>query len=325
MATDHDSTRRTRAEDLKYLDRWYLRRHTATLTMLAALAVFLYVLPLFVKFHGQLESLSQAVADALVVSVIVSLAVEPRLLRYFGEELKSFGQQLGTQTFWASFYSRAPEMYIDAIKSLAEAEQFAISSNWVVSFDWVEDDMSILRLHIDHAYYRENRSSKEFPVSTRTFIYESSFPHRKSQIRSHAIVCEAIEYYSDLLKDGRAKAEYEEAGILRIHPSSNTTIPYLKVPPGARFTVLTTAETYVPTIGHFPLVVNVPTLRLTIQLNGNALGDLYISIQDASIGMPTQGKGNELAANGPIKVGEVFITGQAVLLSWALDPIQPGS
>jgi hypothetical protein len=320
MATNDDSTDRTRLEDRKYFDRLHERRLSATLTMLGALAVFLYVLPLFTKLHGQLESLSQAVADALVVSVIVSLAVEPRLLRYFGEELKSFGQQLGTQTFWASFYSRAPEIYIDAIKSLAEAEQFAISSNWVASFEWANDDKSVLRLQIEHAYYRENRSSKEFPVFTRTFIYESSFAHLKSEIRSHALVCEAIEYYSDLIKDGHVRAEYEDAGILRIHPSNNTAAPYFKAPPGARFTVLTTAETYVPAIGHFPLVVNVPTLRLTIQLKGNALSDLYISIQDASIGMPTHGRGNELAANGPIKVGEVFITGQAVLLSWASGP-----
>jgi hypothetical protein len=194
MATNDGNTRGLRILNCKYFNHHQRGRHSAVLIMLAALAAFLYCLPLIVNLRSQFQSLSEAVADALVVAIIVSLAVEPRLLRYFGEELKSFGQQLGTQTFWASFYSRAPKIYIDAIKSLAEAEQFAISSNWMVSLDWIELDKNIMKLEIEHAYYRENRSAKDFSVMTRTFIYESPFANLKSMIQSHAVVCEAIEF-----------------------------------------------------------------------------------------------------------------------------------
>lgn len=289
--------------------------HHAILTSFAAAAAFLYTLPFWMKLTEQIQSFSQAVADALVVAIVVSLAVEPRLLRYFGEELKSFGEDLGTQAFWSSFYARAPKIYIDAVKRLAEAEQFTVASNWIATFDWANDDRSILKLSVDHANYRENRSTREYPVVTKTFMYESPFDQHRSQFHRQAVICESVEFFGDLLKDGRAKMEASEGGTLRIRPSEGSATPYVAVPPGERFTVLTSAETYVPTRGYFPLMVNTPTLRLTIQLKGNALSDLSVLItpsNDPSI----RGAGDDLARRGPIEVSGVFVTGQAVLLSW---------
>jgi hypothetical protein len=47
----------------------------------------LFVLPTLITFPVTLQALVRAVAEALVVAVVVSLVVEPRLLRYFGEQL----------------------------------------------------------------------------------------------------------------------------------------------------------------------------------------------------------------------------------------------
>ena len=74
----------------------------------------------------------RAVGEALVVAVVVALAVEPRLLRYFGNEIVS-------QTFWNAFYSRAPEAYKEAIKELAGADKFAEHARWKVSLDWANE------------------------------------------------------------------------------------------------------------------------------------------------------------------------------------------
>lgn len=318
MATHDDSARRPR-----FLAQMYAnyqarnRRYGTILVALTALAAILYTLPFWIALHQQLQNLSQAVADALVVAIVVSLAVEPRLLRYFGEELRSFGEELGTQTFWSSFYSRAPRVYIDAVKQLAEAEQFTIASNWIASFDWANHDKTVLRLSVDHANYRENRSSREFPVITKTFIYESPVDTYKSQIRRQAVICESIEFYSDLIKDGRAIVEPAEGGMIRIRPSDASTTPFLIVPPGERFTVLTSAETYVPKIGYFPLMINTPALRLTVEFKGDALEDLDISITPAGIFPVIRGSGGDFAQRGPIEVGGVYVNGQGVLLSWA--------
>jgi len=81
--------------------------------------------------------------------------------------------------------------------------------------------------------------------------------------------------------------------------------------------VLTNGETYVSATGHFPLVNVTPVLQLSVHVKGNALSDLYISIHHPSMGSPAQGKGDDLAERGPIRIGEVFVTGQAALLSWA--------
>ena len=292
-----------------------LGRHWIVLAVLAATAALLYVLPILIKIHEPLQNLLQAVADALVVAIIVSLAVEPRLLRYFGGELKSFGEQLATQTFWSSFYSRAPDTYREAIKELAASDQFSMSSNWIVSFDWANDEKTIIKLSLEHTNYRENRRSTDFPIVTNTFIYKSPFKDYDSQFRYHAIICEALEFYSDLLRDGYSKVT-DQADRLQIMSANDAEVPYLAVPPGARFTVLTHAETYLPVTSHFPLSVNVPVLRFTIRLCGDALNDLYISVLLPSGNWAARGKGQDLAARGQILVGGVFITGQAVMLSW---------
>jgi hypothetical protein len=43
--------------------------------------------------------------------------------------------ELASQTFWTSFYSRAPEEYGEAITDLAAATQFAISFQWMITLD----------------------------------------------------------------------------------------------------------------------------------------------------------------------------------------------
>jgi hypothetical protein len=83
---------------------WLVRVNLASrsgivLAAFAVLALILYLLSVLLSLPSEAHILVQAVAEALVVSIVVALAVEPRLLRHFGEELAS-------QTFWTSFYSR---------------------------------------------------------------------------------------------------------------------------------------------------------------------------------------------------------------------------
>lgn len=93
-------------------------RSGIVLVAFAVLALILYLLSVLLSLPSEAHTVVQAVAEALVVSIVVALAVEPCLLRHFGEELAS-------QTFWTSFYSRAPEEYREAIRELASATQFA--------------------------------------------------------------------------------------------------------------------------------------------------------------------------------------------------------
>src|SRR5450755_4711905 len=82
------------------------RKYWAILLMFGLVGAALFTVDAVMSLPSQVHSITQAVGEALVVAVVVSLVVEPRLLRYFGEELSS-------QTFWASFYSRAPDAYRD--------------------------------------------------------------------------------------------------------------------------------------------------------------------------------------------------------------------
>jgi hypothetical protein len=128
------------------------------------------------------------VAEALSVSIVVALVVEPRLLRHFGEELAS-------QTFWASFYSRAPRGYRDAIQELASATQFGIAVNLKVVLDWASDDQTIIRLRFEGTHCRENRSNKPFPYEPRGNLYDSPFPSHKAEIDQYEVICEGATFH----------------------------------------------------------------------------------------------------------------------------------
>lgn len=66
------------------------------LSILGVLAAALFLLSATITLPGGIHTLVQSVAEALTVSIVVALVVEPRLLRHFGEELAS-------RTFWAFF------------------------------------------------------------------------------------------------------------------------------------------------------------------------------------------------------------------------------
>jgi hypothetical protein len=61
-----------------------------------------------------------------------------------------------------------------------------------------------------------------------------------------------------------------------------------------------------------------PTLQFGIQLRGTALPDLYFSIVHPGQGVsPVLAEmGTDLAERGLMQIGEVFIEGQSVVLSW---------
>src|SRR5215469_6532908 len=116
---------------MKGQGRW---RYWLVISLFSAAAAALFVLSVVTKLPDPLPKLTQAIGEALAVAVVVSLAVEPRLLRFFGEEIAS-------QTFWSSFYSRAPDSYREAIKALASAERFGIHTQWQLTFDWADPCM----------------------------------------------------------------------------------------------------------------------------------------------------------------------------------------
>jgi len=283
------------------------------LAILAVLAAILFSLSATLTLPGEAHTLMQSVAEALTVSIVVALVVEPRLLRHFGEEL-------ATQTFWASFYSRAPREYRQAVQELASATQFAIAVQWKVTLDWADDSRAAIRFRSEITNYRENRGQKEFTLVPRSFVYESSSPSHKATIDDYQVICEGATFHGSPLQDNSARIESDKDGRLVLKPVDESAAGYFKVPPGLRYTIIAKATTYVTEIGHAPLAIATPTLSLNIELQGTALPDLWISIIHPGLGSADariSAAGSSLGDNGPIHIGEVSLSGQAILLSWA--------
>ena len=132
------------------------RKYWVILFMFGLVGAALFTVDAVMSLPSQVHSITQAVGEALVVAVVVSLVVEPRLLRYFGEELSS-------QTFWASFYSRAPDAYREAIKELAAKTDFAHAFNFMLSFDWANKEKTVVKMTCEWTEHRENRSPRQLP------------------------------------------------------------------------------------------------------------------------------------------------------------------
>jgi hypothetical protein len=87
---------------------------------------------------------------------------------------------------------------------------------------------------------------------------------------------------------------------------------------GQRYTIKTKVATYAGAVGRFPLAVVRPTLQFTVRIEGTALPDLYLSLVNpgsGSVRPVAEDVGTKMAEDA-IPVPGVFLTGQAVLLSW---------
>ena len=283
------------------------------LSILGILAAALFLLSATITLPSGIHTLAQSVAEALTVSIVVALVVEPRLLRHFGEELAS-------QTFWASFYSRAPKEYRDAIQELASATQFGIAVDLTVALDWADDEQGIIRVRLERTDYRENRSSKPFSYEPSGYVSSSPFPAYAAEIDQDEIICEGAAFRGSPLRDNFARVERERDGRLAVKPVNESATSYFQVPPGLRYTTIFACVTYKLASGNFPIGTSVPALSLTIKLQGNALPDLWISIVppgsvilDPKLSMD----GSSLVGKGPIPIGGVSLSGSVVTLYWA--------
>jgi hypothetical protein len=286
------------------------RKYWVILFMFGLVGAALFTVDAVMSLPSQMHSITQAVGEALVVAVVVSLVVEPRLLRYFGEELSS-------QTFWASFYSRAPDAYREAIKELAAKTDFAHAFNFVLSFDWANKEKTVVKMTGEWTEHRENRSPRQLPLEINAFVPESCFQDFKAEFASCTIVCQELALYANLIDAGVLKVIQGGDGRLTMTQDENLA-PLFQIPPGARYTKITSAITYFGPIGFMPYVSVGPALQFGIQLRGTALPDLYFSIVHPGQGVSPvfKGMGTDLAARGLMKIGEVFIEGQSVVLSW---------
>jgi hypothetical protein len=287
------------------------RKYWVILLIFGFIGAALFTVDAVASLPTQVHSITQSVGEALVVAVVVSLVVEPRLLRYFGEELSS-------QTFWASFYSQAPDAYRDAIKELAAKTNFAHAFNFVMSFDWAEEEKTVVRMTGEWSEHRENRGPRPQPVWIYAFMYGSCIQGLNAEFKSCAVVSQELALYANLMDSGVLEAIQGGDGRAILAQNADHQDPIFYAPPGGRYTTITSAVSYFGTTGSVPLVVEGPVLHFSIQLRGTALPDLYFSIvhPGETLKPILEGTGDDLAAKGHMRIGGVFIEGQSVVLSW---------
>jgi hypothetical protein len=186
--------------------------------------------------------------------------------------------------------------------------------------DWADDDQTIIRLRFEMTGYRENHSNKPFPIEPKVFLQDSPFPSYKAEIDRYETICEGATFRGSPLQDNFSRVEREKDGRLVVKPVNESASSYFQVPPGLRYTSIFGGTTYFHESGTIPLGISVPALSLTIELQGNALPDLWVSIIHPGSGMlypKLIADGSSLVDKGPIRIDEVSLSGSVIILYWA--------
>jgi hypothetical protein len=186
--------------------------------------------------------------------------------------------------------------------------------------DWANDDQTIIRLRLEMTGYRENHSNKPFPIEPKAYLYESPFPSYKAEADRYEIICEGATFRGSPLRDNFSQVEREKDGRLVVKPVNESASSYFQVPPGLRYTTIFNTTTYVHESGSIPIGMSVPALSLTVELQGDALPDLWISIIHPGSGVLDPkliADGSSLVDKGPIRIDEVSLSGSVIILFWA--------
>jgi hypothetical protein len=91
--------------------------------------------PHFDGWWGQavktVQEFTRSVGEALFVSLIIAILVEPSIRR-------QFARSLGRDLWWVLSSSDAPSEFREAVKTLASLQRYYVACNWELEFSWAD-------------------------------------------------------------------------------------------------------------------------------------------------------------------------------------------
>jgi hypothetical protein len=268
--------------------RW---RPLGWLALIGLIGVALIVLASVFELGEPLESASKAVGEALIVTGLLGVIVEPPLRRLFAEDV-------ARDAFLTLFGVNAPREYLEALEEVCRTDRLSFGVTWQVTIEW--HDPTVLKLVLEAHNTLSNIGSKPMHPH-RIWLMPSSegappsfFRRLQYEIRDAE---ERVIYPPPLEKDELEVLVERVAGGGIVGPPDRLFREHV-VPPRGAITTALTGELYLRTPAVVPLASKYPSLKTSFIVRGPALADINVAVKSGS--MELNGRPSTDSAGRPV-------------------------
>lgn len=292
-------------------------RYWVVMVVLAVVAATLFIVAVTV-FHDHdhwSHRLSASLAEALVISLVIGVAVEPYVRSNFVKEVMG-------DAIWGMINPNAPALYREALGRIAGHKLVYDTSTWRLHFEWVGDDQKLVQISIANEAIGRNVDTKPQILTGPTWILASCESYTSRFTKWSLIIPETSTYrvYDEsqlakiLMVTGQPRSGRGADGSVALDKE------YLggdsPIPAAGLFLYEARGIMTRHSVGYLPLIYSISSLETRLFLDGPALGDLRIRIAvpgEAEVKYTGENQ-IELSNN---EVGTV-LAGQQLLVSWKL-------
>ncbi len=252
------------------------------------------------------HDLTESLAEALIISLIIAAVVDPYIKAKFTGDAT-------TSAALNAISPNAPSDLKQAFAPLLRPRHYSKLTNWLVSFDW-ERSEEVLRVTVRAVTTGRILGPKKFsPLSGASFIlgstdgYESRLTYWRFQVFSSGI--------------DEEKTERELAALCKRHPDGRVTLDERKLyggllEPETEYTKTKEGVMYRRTSGYLPLWTSTTTVRSRYTISGSALRDLDIEfLLRSDVIIPKQ---SQVESKVEISNNELLVPGTCALVTWRL-------
>lgn len=253
------------------------------------------------------HSLLASLGEALTVTFVIAVIVEPYMRRTFLSEV-------GGDTIWQILNPHSPPDYRTAMVKLLGHEQYYSSREWTLNFDWEDESKGVLRIDATVFTFARNCSEKSFPLDRPMWILDSCEGYTSSYLN----FCINI---SDIRKREQRTSD-QIRGVTTVnddgssHVDVSALVGGLTIPSHTDYTIESTAVMYRHSNGYLPIVQSLPTLRQEFKITGRAADSLEIRLLAPKVPSVQETLRPRDGGERQIKLDAVMSPGQVMLFSW---------
>ena len=288
---------------------WVAKHSTALLLTLGAAGVALIlVAALNHKVNAsEWREVCFSVGEALIVSSLLGLSIDPFLRRKFADEIAH-------DVFLTLFGIRAPTDYVLGLESLCRTDRLSHGAIWEVNLEWF-DDQRLVKAEICVRNTIKVIGSTDWEPNDPWLISSAvGSPGSVWTLYEATIVAgDGTVSHVPRISNDRITGVSNDTGVGLILPVRDI-VGSLTVPSGSEYQVTMVGELYFLAQGSIPLVHSSPALNTTFIVRGSALADLDVTLSDGASVLKPKSTSNdsELHFSKPT----LSLTGATFRLQW---------
>jgi hypothetical protein len=296
-------------------------RATVRLIIFGLLAISMigYALEIFLLDNSTAKDITHSIAEGALVSFVLAATGDYYLRVRLAEDSVRRGVRNAISETFGFLDPAQPEALQSAVREFASSRVYLHTAEWRIRFDWEDRGQEILRVSTNvHSNGRSLYRDVYVPPGT-TWVLDSTEPYRSRYLR-YSVQCPQAGIDIDEPEDALQRYCTRRGGrllldrgqLLRDHLPPGRKILY-----GFDFNRTTSAVMFQRSTGYVPLTHSSFVIDLGIELSGNALQDLAITVFLPGRSGDDDVRLMDAATDQPFRYRwQNFNPGSTMILSW---------